>query len=121
MGKNSICHIEISCKDSKKASQFYKELFGWNIDPAMGDEYLLFQPEIGVGGALSQNADHAPGESVVLYVEVDDIEACLKKAVELGGTEARAKTEIAGGHGWYGLFIDLDGNKMGLYTSGKSA
>jgi len=116
MSKNSVCHIEISCKDSKKASQFYESLFGWKTEAAMGDEYIFFQPEIGVGGAFSQNPDHKPGESVVFYVEVDDIEASLKKAAELGGTEARAKTEIPG-HGWFGLFIDPDGNKMGLFTS----
>jgi predicted enzyme related to lactoylglutathione lyase len=120
MGPNSVCHIEISCTDSGKAAKFYGGLFGWKIDNAMGDEYIFFQPEIGVGGAFSKNEKHAPGASVIFYVEVDDIEAYLKKAVELGGQESTPKTEIPG-HGWYGHFIDPDGNLMGLFTAQNPA
>ena len=117
MGKNSICHLEIPCRDSKKAAEFYKELFGWKLDLSMGEDYIFFQPEEGVGGALSKT-DQVPTAGTVFYVEVDDIEAYLAKASELGGRAAVAKTEIPG-HGWYGQFYDPDGNVMGLYT-GKS-
>lgn len=120
MGENSICHIEISCQDSKKAGQFYSALFGWKLDSAMGEEYIFFQPEKGVGGAFSQEKNHTPGEGIIFYVEVDDIDAYLKKAIELGGKEATAKTEIPD-HGWYGHFIDPDGNRMGLFTAKPSA
>ena len=120
MGVNSICHIEISCKNAARAGRFYEDLFGWNIDNSMGEEYLFLQPKIGVGGALAQNASHCPGDNVIFYVEVDDIDAFLKKAVQLGGKEVRVKTEIPG-HGWYGHFVDPDGNKIGLFTGNPIA
>jgi predicted enzyme related to lactoylglutathione lyase len=115
MANNTICHLEISCKDCKKASEFYNSLFGWTMNFAMGDEYVLFQPEGAPGGGLSKAESINPGGGVIFYVEVDDIEAYLKKAVELGGQQAVAKTEISG-HGWYGHFKDPDGNVIGLFT-----
>lgn len=39
----------------------------------------------------------------------------LEKAVELGGRKVKEKTEIPD-IGWFGLFTDLDGNTIGLFT-----
>ncbi len=115
MSKNSLCHVEISVTDAIKASEFYKDLFGWKIDNSMGDGYVFFQPESGTGGAFSKVDDHKPGNSVVTYVEVDDIDAYLKKAEVAGGKQVVPKTPIPG-HGWFGHASDLDGNIIGLYT-----
>lgn len=116
MSKNSLCHVEISVKDALGASGFYRDLFGWKIDNSMGDGYVFFQPESGPGGAFSKVEEHTPGNNVVTYVEVDDIDAFLKKATELGGKEVVPKTVIPG-HGWFGHASDLDGNIIGLFTS----
>ena len=116
MAKNNICHIEISCRDATKTGQFYSELFGWKLNSDMGDDYIFFQPEEGVSGAFSKTGDFTPGNRVILYVEVDDIDAFQKKAVDLGGQLTVARTEIPQ-HGWYGHFTDPDGNTIGLFTA----
>lgn len=115
MSINAICHFEISVTDSRKAAAFYEKLFGWKMDFGMGDDYVLFQPEEGVGGALSKTSDHTPAGSIMFYVAVNDIENYLKKAVSLGGKQVRAKAEIPN-VGWFGLFADPDGNIIGLFT-----
>jgi hypothetical protein len=53
---------------------------------------------------------------VLFYVSTDDIEASLAKAEKLGGKAVMPKTEIPG-FGWFGLFLDPTGNKVGLYTA----
>ncbi len=116
MALNTICHIEISCRNATGAGQFYNEMFGWKLNSDMGDDYIFFQPEDGVSGAFSKVEDFAPGNSVIFYVEVDDIDAFLKKAVELGGKLTVPKTEITQ-HGWFGHFTDPDGNTIGLFTA----
>ncbi len=115
MDLNTICHIEIPCRDAGRAAAFYRDLFGWKIDNAMGDDYVFFTPESGLSGAFSQVEKVEPHGGSVFYIMVNDIEAYLKKAGLLGASVAREKTEIPG-YGWYGHFIDLDGNKMGLFT-----
>jgi hypothetical protein len=54
---------------------------------------------------------------VLVYVQTDDIEATLAKVESLGGRVLVPKTEIPT-VGWFGVFSDPTGNKVGLY-SGK--
>lgn len=114
MATGSICHIEIPCKDAKKSADFYGKLFDWKIDFSMGEGYGLFMPKEGVGGGISQEEEFSTDKGVVFYVEVDNIDAYLKKAAELGGEQAVPRTEISG-HGWFGHFKDPDGNIIGLF------
>ena len=48
-------------------------------------------------------------------MQVEDINAMLKKAEKLGCSKVKEKTEIPN-VGWFGLFTDLDGNTIGLFT-----
>lgn len=115
MAKNSICHFEIAARDVKKAGEFYRDLFGWKLDHSMGDEYILFRSEGAPGGGIGRSENFTPGTGVVVYIEVDDIGAYLKKAVKLGGAQTVPKTEIPN-VGWFGHFTDPEGNTIGLFT-----
>jgi predicted enzyme related to lactoylglutathione lyase len=115
MAINTICHIEIAVPDAHKAGEFYKALFGWEINNELGDDYLLFQPEEGVNGAFATTDRTKSGFNVVLYVKVDDIEGYLEKAEGLGAHKAHPRTEIPN-YGWYAHFIDPYGNTIGLFT-----
>ena len=118
MAKNFICHIEIASNDAKKSAKMYEELFGWKMNYDMGEDYILFQPESGPGGGIAQNQEVTRGDCVIAYIQVDDVNSYLKKAVELGCTEIRDKTEIPG-HGSFALFGDFDGNTIGLFEEKK--
>lgn len=113
---NNICHVEISSRDAKKASEFYNALFGWEMNLSMGEEYILFNPGTEPGGGISKVEDFSAGTNIVFYVQVDDIEASLKKAEGLGASTKQSKSEIPG-HGWFALFNDPDGNVIGLFTA----
>lgn len=54
-----------------------------------------------------------PGEGVVIYISVRDIEQTQAKAERLGGKIVKEKTEIPN-VGWYGLISDPDGKVIGL-------
>jgi len=116
MAKHSIVHIELSAKDPKAAGDFYKKLFGWKIDVDDELKYVQFTPEDAPGGGFNQVGENAQAGDVVVYVSTDDIEASLAKAVKLGGKALMPKTEIPG-IGWFALFSDPTGNKVGLYTA----
>lgn len=113
---HTICHLEIPTTDLKKAGEFYKELFGWEIDYGWGPDMAMFKTEEGQlsGGGFDRKDKITPG--IIIYVQVDDIDAVLSKAEKLGGDKVQGKTEIPRDIGWFGLFKDLDRNIIGLFT-----
>jgi predicted enzyme related to lactoylglutathione lyase len=123
MAAHPIVHVEFPASDPKAASKFYADLFGWKIqtDPSFAD-YPMFQAEGGPGGGFVKTGTDAGGGlsyqvgEPLLYVASEDIDADLRKAESLGGTTVVPKTEIPQ-VGWFGVFKDPTGNKVGLFTS----
>jgi len=116
MSKHPIVHIEISAKDLVKASNFYSELFGWKTENVPEMNYATFEAEGGPGGGFSPIMDTNPPGTVTVYVQTDNIDADLEKINRLGGETIVRKTEIPG-MGWFAIFSDPTGNKLGLYTA----
>lgn len=72
----------------------------------------------GIGG-LQAAADGrpAPAARVRLYVEVDDLEGALARAVGLGATVERERTYLGGDDFWFATVRDPQGISLGLWTS----
>lgn len=110
-----IVHIEISSTDLSKAQRFYSQLFNWKITGWEGSsDYLMFETGKEPGGGIQKVDKVNPGDGVLIYVLVEDIEKTLQKAKELGGKIVKEKTEIPN-VGWFGLLADLDGNTIGVF------
>jgi uncharacterized protein len=122
MGKHSIVHVELPADDPKEAAQFYSNLFGWDTEasPSPSGEYWQFTPSAQPGGGFNPVGDSGlwptKAGDVLLYISTDDIDASLAKAESLGGKIVAGKQEIPG-MGWWAMFSDPTGNKIGLYTS----
>jgi uncharacterized protein len=116
MPDHPIVHIEFSASDLNAAAKFYSDLFGWKTEQMPEMNYASFEAPPGPGGGLApvDGEMYHPGD-VVVYVQTDDIEAMLARVGSLGGSTVQPKTEIPG-FGWFGLFRDPTGNRIGLYT-----
>ncbi|MCK4232834.1 VOC family protein [candidate division WOR-3 bacterium] len=113
---NSICHIEIPCKDITRAKAFYGNIFDWVFEDH-GETYAMFKAGEGVEGALDQRTENIPiGQGITLYIKVDDIPKYLKKIEEAGCSVVKEKTEISKEFGYYALFTDSEGNILGLWS-----
>ena len=116
MSKRNIVHIEIPSRDAGESGEFYQKLFGWKITPYPEMNYTTWEAGAAPGGGFSPlDGVTKPGE-ILIHLDSPDIEADLKKAVKLGGTVVREKTEIPK-TGWFGVFRDPTGNMIALYTS----
>ncbi len=113
--KGNICHVEIIGENVEQVSQFYGSLFGWTIDSSFGENYALFNTGREPGGGLMTPRKNIPA-GIIVYVQVEDVEATLKKVEELGGKVVAEKNEIPN-IGWYGLFKDPNENLIGLFCS----
>lgn len=116
MTKRNIVHIEIPAADPAKAGKFYQDLFGWKIEAIPDMNYTMWDAGEGSAGGFNQLSNEVKPGDVLIYVNSDDIEADLKKAVKLGAQIVREKAEIPN-TGWYGMFKDPTGNTIALYTS----
>ena len=121
MAHGAICHIEFPTTDAEKTRTFYEEVFGWAFSTAPGfDTYPMFRDPSGIGGAF--NADpRGEGPSLtgpIVHIEVDDIDATLKRIDEAGGKTLVPKTKISADYGSFAVFLDNVGNRLGLWSSG---
>ena len=116
----SVVHWEISAKNSRLLQDFYSNLFGWNINADNPQQYGLVDTglKMGIGGGIYQGTEQQP-HGVVIYTQVEDIQAYLDKAVGLGGKVMLPITEIPN-MVTYAMFTDVEGNVMGLIKGSQS-
>jgi uncharacterized protein len=126
MSNHPIVHIEFPATDPKAAGAFYGEVFGWQVeqyaetDPSF--DYHMFRAEGGPGGAFVKTTEEPSAGGIVykigeplLYIHTDDIDAALAAIEQHGGKIQVPRTEIPQ-NGWYAVFTDPSGNRVGLYT-----
>ena len=114
MAHGDITHIDIPVGDLATATQFYSNLFGWQIEEMEGFEgYPMWQApnQISGGGLAPRSADFTQPRS---YVEVDSIDDTIAKATAAGGSVAMAKENITD-TSWWAVIVDPDGNHIGLF------
>ncbi len=112
---NGICHVEIPCTDYEKAKKFYGDVFDWEVQVIPEMDYAMFKGKDGPGGGFSKQLK-VSDTGVLFYLEVEDIEAALKKIDTAGGQMVKEKTQNSPEVGYYGIFTDSDGNVIGLWS-----
>jgi predicted enzyme related to lactoylglutathione lyase len=118
-----VVHFEIPFDDGERARRFYSDAFGWEIQEIPDLHYAIvrtgpagadgFPAEPGyIGGGMLKR--ESPADRPVITVDVDDIEAALKRIEELGGMTVLGRQDV-GDMGWAAYFKDVEGNLMGLW------
>jgi predicted enzyme related to lactoylglutathione lyase len=125
MGK--VVHFEIPADDRQRASEFYRSIFGWEIQSmdemgmpytlvrsvSVGDDQIPTEPGAINGGIMDREAElPAP----VITVDVESIDAALQRIEQAGGSVVRPRAEIPG-MGAFAYFKDPEGNVMGLWEN----
>lgn len=115
MGIHSIVTITLRSTDFWRTRRFYGELFGWTFQQH-SPTYLGFEPPSGIAGGFQRVDSFDPGDSVLLYILVNDFGSYLGRIGELGGT-SEGEVEIVSGTGEYVRFFDPDGNRLALWRT----
>jgi len=114
-GNGKICYIEMAAEDIEESSDFYREVFGWNIRKR-GDGATSFDDGVGeVSGAWVKGRTPATTPGLLVYVMVDDIEETIAKVIIHGGTIVQPVGEDA--PEITARFRDPAGNVIGLYQN----
>ncbi len=107
-----VVHFEIGCRDLAKTQAYYENLFGWKIQAAGPAAMIAPDGPGGIDGHITA-LGHEPFNYVTFYVQVDDVPAHLKKAVDLGGKMLVPPIDIP--TGTFAWFADPEGNTIGLW------
>jgi predicted enzyme related to lactoylglutathione lyase len=121
--KNAISWFEIPSTDLDRATKFYETIFGVSLMPMdmPGIKMRMFPLDdmMGVGGALVDGDFHKPSEThgPLIYLNGNpDVQLVLDKVEKAGGKIIVPKTEISPEYGYMAVFIDTEGNRVGLHS-----
>ena len=120
---NKIVWLEMATTDRAASAKFYGDLFGWPFVTDEKVDYTMTAFEQGTTGMglspVNEEQGTMPG-SVLVYVDVADIDAIIARAKELGAPIYMDKFEIAA-VGTMAIFGDPGGNRIAAMQRAEGA
>lgn len=120
---SSVTHFEIYAEEPSKVAEFYRSLFGWQVDKAPGIDYWLIQTgatdTASCSGGLTYRAIPGP-RSWVHYVSVTSLDESIAQVQRLGGAILRSKTAVPK-TAWYAVVADPEGNIFAMWQADPTA
>jgi len=119
--KNLISIFEIPAIDFSRAVNFYQNILDISVEVVDMDGVSMgvFPTDIGsVSGAVIKGNDYKPSANgVIIYLNGgDNLQVVLDKIKANNGKIIVPKTQISPEMGFYALFIDTEGNRLGLHS-----
>ncbi|MEO6488717.1 MAG: VOC family protein [Ferruginibacter sp.] len=125
---NAISWFEIPATDLERAQNFYERIFGIKLFPMDMENikmrmFPLDDNMTQVGGAIVDSGGfHKPSvtDGPLIYLNGNpDVQNILDKVEEAGGKILVNKTQISPEYGYMAVFIDSEGNRIGLHSVPK--
>lgn len=115
---SGVVHFEFATPEPAREVEFFKSVFGWQIEALEDEEYWLIdtgEDAEGINGAIlpMQSPEHP---RTVDTIEVDDIDAALAKATAEGATVAMEKQEMPE-VGWVAYLFSPTGIMFGVFQA----
>ena len=123
-----VVHFEVPAEDLERAQSFYRNAFGWQLDPVPEMSYTMVtttvvdddgrpaEPGAINGGMMTRQR---PFTGPVIVIGVDDVDGALERITELGGEVLRPKVAV-GEMGFSAYFTDPEGNVVGLWETARA-
>jgi hypothetical protein len=117
---NPFVHVELTTDNTSQAKEFYGQLFSWKLEDApatgSGGPYTFVKVGEGTGGGMLKKPMPEAPNMWLPYVMVDNVDATIKKARQLGAKVIVEKTPIPE-MGAFAIFSDPAGAPLGVWES----
>jgi predicted enzyme related to lactoylglutathione lyase len=119
--KSFVSIFEIPATDLSRAVLFYEEILGVNIErmdfPDMQMGLFPYEGQV-VTGVIMKGEGYQPSvNGVTIYLNGgENLQIILDKVEKNGGKIIVPKTPHADESGFFAIFLDPEGNKMGLHS-----
>ncbi|MGZ4591470.1 MAG: VOC family protein [Actinomycetes bacterium] len=112
-----VIHAEIRSADPDATRKFFGDLFGWKVaSEGAFPGYTFIDTGVEGGPYVAISPRQSDQDEVLFFVGVQDVEATLRKAEELGGTIVQAAQQVPGTS--FGVFADSLGHRVGVAANG---
>lgn len=122
MKYNMVGWFEIPVNDMERAKAFYETVFQVEIKVVdFGGLLMGWFPDRGevqgAQGTLIRQESYIPSkEGTLVYFISEDVQNELDRIEGAGGKIYQPKTQISPEHGYMGVFIDSEGNRVALHS-----
>lgn len=122
---DKVVHFEIPFDDGERATAFYRDAFGWQLNAMPQMQYVLATttPTDDKGaptesGGINGGMLHRQGPitAPIITIGVDDLDAALATVEKLGGQVVLGRQTV-GDMGFSAYVQDTEGNVVGLWQS----
>ena len=106
-------HFELQVDDPERTIGFFSDVFGWRSD-RWGDMPYWLQSTgegDGIDGAVGPMQEN--GQSIVLTMDVEDVDAARQSVIDAGGAITAERMAIPG-IGWIVMGVDPNGIHFGM-------
>jgi uncharacterized protein len=114
-----ISIFEIPALDISRAVRFYQNILDLKIEtmemPGMKMGIFPYEQQV-VNGVIIEADSYKPSaDGITVYLNCgDNLQLVLDKVEKEGGKVITSKTPHADGNGYFAIFLDSEGNRMGL-------
>ncbi|ATA89383.1 VOC family protein [Capnocytophaga stomatis] len=119
--KHLISIVEIPVIDFERAVTFYSSVLGINIekmdmDGTLMGIFLTEEESTNICLIKDENVQPSANGTMVYFNTETDLQPVLERIEPSGGKILLPKTEISPEMGYFALFLDTEGNKIGLHS-----
>ena len=113
--RKAVVHFEIGCSNVSATTDFYKNVFDWEIVANGNSAIIDTGREDTIPGHINKLGPNDPEKYITIYIETDTLEEDLK-AIETNGGKVLVKPiQLPDGRS-FAWFEDIAGNTVGLIT-----
>ncbi|OMC34285.1 glyoxalase [Mycolicibacterium fortuitum] len=115
-----VVHFEVPFSDGERAKNFYREVFGWQLNEYPEMDYtgvatgMPAEPGYIGGGMFERRPEYPKGP--VITIDVPSIDEALSTIRSKGGEQVGEKIAV-GEMGFAAYFTDPEGNVLGLWET----
>ena len=112
-----VVHAEIRSQDPDATRQFFADLFGWKVaSEGAFPGYTFIDTGVEGGTFVAISPRQSAEDEVLFFVAVENVEAILARAEQLGGSIVQPTQHVPGTS--FGVFADAQGHKVGVASNG---
>lgn len=131
----TVSHFEIPARDPERTARFYREVFGWRVEPLAWEGPAYFRvraagppasptdgpQQEGIDGGLTSGQEAGDQPLLMIHITEATLEECLERIAGAGGTVDLPATPVGpagpGMLGRFARFRDPEGNRLGLWEA----